>query len=289
MTEPQIGTGLADIKVEVSGSELPAPVEQKSPEMVTTEPALETPEPVSADLPPESTKPESSADDKANATARQALEDRIRADNAERQLKELQPKSKIPETKPDINDKATWGEKYKDSPNDLDTFLQARDEWAEAQGEKRARDSINQAEQQRQEIAIKTEVARKEQDSRKKHPDYDATINPIVPIIRSSPILKDFIAKNPMGTEVAYELGKNPAVLQKLMQGDMWAAGEQLINMAARLKAPRPVEITKAPEPLKPVGSRETVRPNLAEMSAKDVNGYIATRNKQELARRRAN
>lgn len=272
-----------------------APVEQKSTEMVTTEPktilesvaqeSIETAEPIEK---PEVIK-EPTAEDKANEAARESIKDRLRAENAERQLKELAPKNNVPDKKPDINDKETWGEKYKDAPNDLDTFLQARDEWAQSQGEKKLREEMSrQSEIQRNEKA-RIDVVAKEQTSRAKHTDYDSVINPIVPVIASIPLLKDFIAKNPMGTEVAYELGRNPAVLEQLMRSDAWTAGEQLLNMAARLKAPKPVEISNAPEPIKPVGSRETIKPRLGELASKDINGYIAMRNKQELTKRRAN
>ena len=204
-------------------------------------------------------------------------------------MKELQPKSTIPDKAPDINDKATWGTKYKDAPNDLDTFLQARDEWARSQGEKSARDSITQQEQQRTFEKLRVDVATRDQAARAKFKDYDAVVVPIAPILANSPILKDFCMKNPMGAEVAYELGRNPAVLESLMRSDTWAAGEQLINMAARLKAPKAAQITNAPEPITPVGSRETVRPKLIDLAAKDPGSYIREMNKRDLARRRAN
>lgn len=287
MTEPQIGAGISDIKIETNATS--ATVEQQSPEhkpapkmMVTTDP--QTPEPESVI---ESKQP--AVEDKSNEAARQAIQDRLRADDAERRLRELQPKAEVPDKEPDINDKATWGSKYKDSPNELEIFLKAHAEWAREDGRREERASVSAAEQQRQEFATKTEVARKEQESRAKHSDYDSLITPIVPIIKNIPILKDFIAKNPMGSEVAYELAKNPAVLQQLMRSDAWQAGEQLLNMAARLKAPKPIEITNAPEPIKPVGSRETVKPRLAELAEKDTNGYIREMNKRELAKRRAN
>lgn len=295
MTEPQIGTSLADIKVEMSST--PAAVEQQStetkplPELVTTEPSIVLDEnqeqPEALEVPLEPQKP--SIDDTKNASARQAIEDRIRADNAERKLKELQPKSEVPEKQPDINDKATWGNKYKESPNDLETFLKAHSDWAKEEGKREERSNYSLAEQHKQQMAIKTAVMQKEQEARVKHKDYDSVINPIVPVIQNIPILKDFISKNPMGAEVAYELGRNPAVLETLMRSDVWAAGEQLLNMAARLKAPKAAEITQAPDPIKPVGSRDTVKPKLADLAAKDVSGYIKTMNKQELARKRAN
>lgn len=285
---------LSAIQVESNYS---APVEQQSPEIapvvethVPLEPVIqdyegEHEETTEAPIEPVKTAP--SADDKANEAARQAINDRIRADDAERRLKELQPKAEVPEKEPDINDKSTWGAKYKDAPNDLESFLKARDEWAREMGKREERAAITQADQQRQQAAVRTVVMQKEQESRAKHADYDSVVSQVAPLVAQIPILKDFIVKNPMGTEVVYELGRNPVVLETLMRSDMWTAGEQLLSMAARLKKPSAVQITKAPEPIRPVGSRETVKPRITDLATKDVGAYIATMNKRELSKRR--
>lgn len=283
MTDLSIGTGLTDVKVETNYS---APAEQKSPEMVTTEPTSVEAQPEPKEVITESPK-EPTIEEKSNASARQAIEDKIRAENAERQLKALQPKEEPPERQPDINDKATWGTKYKDAPNDLETFLKAHADWARAEGKREERTAYTAAQEQQSLIKLQTEVIAKEQQSRAKHSDYDAVINPIVPVIKEVPLLKDFVARHPMGTEVAYELGKNPLVLEQLLRSDMWSAGEQLLGIAARLKAPKQPELTSAPEPIKPVGSRETVKPRLSELADKDINGYIAEMNKRERAAKR--
>jgi hypothetical protein len=192
---------------------------------------------------------------------------------------------------PDINDQTTWGDKYKDSPNDLDTFLKARDEWAQEQGKKAERSAYQQQQLQRDQQAIRVAVTQKENESRAKHADYDATVNPIVPVIAQVPILKDFIAKNPMGTEVAYELAKNPTVLRSLLQSDVWVAGEQLLGMAARLKnAKSSVKVTNAPAPVKPVGSNETVgKADYAELAVNNTAGFIEKRRADRAKRLKAN
>ena len=276
--------------VQIESNAASAPVEQQSTVTPTRHEARMAPEVVEAEKPVEPAKAtEPTAEDKSNASARQAIADRIRADDAERRLKELQPKAEVPDKMPDINDQTTWGKKYQDKSNDLETFLKARDEWAEAQGEKKVIERQTQESTQRALDKVRTEVATRDQAARVKYKDYDAVINPIIPILSGVPILKDFVTKNPMGSEVAYELGRNPAILHQLLQSpDVWVAGEQLLSMAARLKAPKPVEITQAPEPITPVGSRETVRVNLAQLASKDTGGYIAEMNKRELARKRA-
>jgi hypothetical protein len=297
MTEQTPGTGIT-----FESNAASAPVEQQSTETVVEQPKTRheqrraemslpsTETPVEA-KPAEPVKPaEPTEADKANQAARQALQDRMRAEDAERRLKEMTPKAEVPDKCPDINDQKTWGKKYQDATNDLDTFLKARDEWVEAQSEKKFAERQQQAEAAKALGKQRIDVATRDQAARGKYKDYDAVINPVIPILASSPILKDFVTKNPMGSEVAYELGKNPAVLQTLLQTaqtDIWAAGEQLISMAARLKAPKPVEITKAPEPITPVGSRETVKTNILQLASKDNGAYIAEMNKRDLNRLR--
>lgn len=250
-----------------------APVEQKSPEMVTTEPKTDLETPV------ENTEvTEKPIEPKDNDLAREKFSEKIRADDLQRQLDEAKPKDVIPTAEPDINNYKT-----------LDEYKADYKKWAKEEGKREERETTSKAEQAKDQAKVRAEVARKGQESRAKHSDFDTVVRPLAPVMDSIPILRDFVEKNPMGTEVAYELAKNPAILEQLTKSDLWAGGELLLNMAARLKKPVVAAISNAPEPIKPVGSRETVKPRLAELASKDINGYMAKRNKDELAKRRAN
>lgn len=271
---------LADITVETN---LPsAPVEQQSTEtttettpaepVVTESPKTETPsEPVST----ETATAEPSVDDKANENARLLIEARIRAEKAERELLALKPAEKPLGDRPKIEQFAT-----------LEEYDRAVDEWNDRRIDTKTNERLSATERSRQADAEKVAVETKQAASRVKHADYDAVISPIVPIIGAIPLLKDFIAKNPMGTEVAYELGRNPAVLEQLMRQNMWEAGESLINMANRLKAPVKVAPTNAPDPIKTVGSNEVAKTKLSDLPIGD---YFATRKRQEMKARHLN
>lgn len=252
-----------------------APVEQRSPELVTTE--TDAPIEQFIDSAPETAEEpiaaEPAPDPKDNDLAREMFQEKLRGDEYKRQLDELKPKDPAPEKEPDINNYRT-----------LDEYKADYKKWAKEEGKREERAAYQQQEQAKEQAKVRANVVAKEQDSRAKHADYDAVVTPLVPVIGSVPILKDFIAKNPMGTEVMYELAKNPAVLDQIMRGDVWEAGERLLNMAARLKKPVAVSVSNAQEPIKPVGSREVVKPKLSSLS--DA-AYIEARNKQELARRR--
>lgn len=250
------------------------------------------PEPIVETLPEKS--PEEKAQEEADQkSAREAIEYRMRAEAAERQLKELQPKVGVPTNEPDINDQTTWGEKYKNDPNELATFLKAHADWAMEQGKNAERAAYKQQQAEKEQMAMRVAVAQKEQESRAKHPDYDAVIAQAVPVISQVPILRDFIGRNPMGTEVAYELfqPQNAQILRSLLQSDVWTAGEQLLNMAARLKNAKPTKtVTKAPAPIKPVGSNDTAGgSDYAELAVKNTAAFIEKRNAERIKRLKMN
>jgi len=244
--------------------------------MVTTEP-LAPLQPIAEPLVTETAieaKPEPTQEDKDNDLARERIRERLRADELQRQLDAAKPKETIPDKEPNINDYKT-----------LEEYQQDYKKWAMAEGKREQVKAYEaQAEQERQR-KIQVDVATRENESRVKHADYDVVISQIVPVIGSVPLLKNFIASNPMGTEVMYELAKNPAILDQIMRSaNVWEAGERLLNIAARLKQPKVAPITQAPAPIKPVGAREALTPNLGQLAQKDMNGYHALRKKQRLA-----
>jgi hypothetical protein len=281
MKETKIGNSLSDIKVENNFTS--APVEQQSPEPVAKEVSepvreLATTEPKTELEPVEPVAAEHAKPDLAAESARKAIEAEVRADNAERQLRELQPKPKELGERPKIADFDT-----------LENYDKAVDDWNELRSEKKFNEGLTARQQHEQIAKLRMDVQVRAKESRIKHADFDAVVAPLAGVMDSIPVLSDFIARNSMGTEVAYELAKNPVILEQLKRQDHWAAGEQLINMAARLKAPKPVQVSDAPAPIKPVGSREVVKPNLVQLATHDINGYMALKKKQKLARMRAN
>lgn len=255
-----------------------APDVQQTPENVTTEPTPEVTVPESPSEPTETVAPEPVPAQGDNDLAREKFKEKIRGDDLQRQLDALKPKESIPEKEPDINDYKT-----------LEEYKADYRKWAKEEGKREERLANSQAEHAKQQAAIRATVVTREQESRAKHTDFDAVVGPLVPVIGSVPLLKDFLANNPMGTEVMYELAKNPAVLDQVMRSNSWDATERLLGIAARLKKPVAAQVSNAPEPINPVGPRETVKPKLSELASKDIGGYFAQANKAELARKRAN
>jgi hypothetical protein len=256
-----------------------AAVEQKSPELVTTDP--KTPdllaEPVVAPVEPVEVKPtaEQETQKRLDDMARESFREKQRADELQRQLEASKPAVKPLGDRPKIDDFKT-----------LEEYDSAIDAWSFRRGQESVNAETAQRQKQEQERARLANVAAKGAASRQKHPDFDTVVRPLAGVMDSSEVLSDFVASHPMGVETAYELAKNPAILEQILnlsRSNPWEARERLIAMGTRLKAP-PVAQSNAPEPIKTVGNKNTLPTNLEKLAKEDMNGYVALRNKQELA-----
>lgn len=261
-----------------------APVEQKSPELATTEPKtpLAELEPASEAAPEvketavEAPKPVEDSKKPENDLVREKFEAQQENERLRRQLEALKPPEKPLGEQPKIEDYQT-----------IEEFVKDTLEYGKRLGLDAASQQTRQAESDRQAAATRAAVAVKEAQSRAKYADFDSVVAPLAPVIGTIPVLKQFIGESDMGTEVAYHLAKNPILLDELSRMTPFAAGRQLLSMEAKLKAP-PVAQSSAPAPITPVGSRESLRPTLADLASKDINGYMAKRNKEELSRMRS-
>lgn len=256
------------------------PVEQKSPELSTTEPkTLESNEiPVEKEPEKPIEKPVEDKEKLANDSSLERIKERIRTDELERQLTALKPVEQPLGERPKI-------EQF----NTLEEYDKAVDSWAERKGMEKANQQFNNTQSQREQLAIKAAVMSRDVAARTKYTDYDSVVSPLVPVIGSIPVLKEFIGESEMGSEVAYHLAKNPTMLEELTRLSPFAVGRQLLTLEMKLKTTPIINQTTAPDPIKPVGSRESIKPKLADLATKDINGFIAKRNKEELAKMRPN
>lgn len=290
---------LANISVETNAPS--APVEQQSaatkpePEAtdsVVTETTATEPAKAETEVKAESVKAETqepTIDEKENERARLLIEARIRAEKAEGELKALKPAEKPLGDRP-VMPLIENFDTYENFLTALKSHDKAVDEWNDrrisAAVEKQTQERITRTESERLANADRISVATKEEVSRTKHKDYDVVIAPMIPLIREFGLLKDFIAKNPMGTEVVYELAKNPAILEQLTRMNVWDAGEKLLSMASQLKKPVSIKPTNTPDPIKPVGTNEVAK---VKMSTLPIADYFEARKKQEMKARHLN
>jgi hypothetical protein len=255
--------------VEMVSTESTIPDEPESKAEVKPE-ALE---PKEAEKPNTETKPDvklEPTEEEKNIQARERLAERIRQTAQSQQPQQPQPAGDAPK----IENFST-----------LEEFLDARDKWASKKGVENYTAQQTQESNQRRQREMQAAIEAKANLTRVKYPDFNSTIQPYAGFMDAIPALSAYINESDMGMEVAYNLAKNPALLEEISRMSPFAAGRQLLKLEEKLKAP-PVALSNAPEPIKPVGSRETVKPRLSQMSDGD---FIRERNRQELASKRLN
>jgi len=118
-----------------------------------------------------------------------------------------------------------------------------------------------QREQQQQQLQARQQalIAERQQqfqaqviEAKGKYADFEqVAFNPQVPITEG---VAQLLTTTDKGADIAYHLGKNPEVAQRLAQMDPLQAAIEIGKIEANLKLPQPKTVTDAPEPLAPVG-----------------------------------
>jgi len=110
-----------------------------------------------------------------------------------------------------------------------------------------------------------------------KYPDFEEIArDPSVPI---TPVIVDILAESEIPEDVAYYLGKNRGEAIRLSRMTPIAAAKEVARIEMELTKTNPeIKITKAPPPIKPIGSGETVTKEADKMTQKE---YEQWRNSQ--------
>lgn len=108
------------------------------------------------------------------------------------------------------------------------------------------------------------------------HPDYRETIQklPNSPLIMNAALVSDD------GPALAYHLGKNPELANRLANSNPIIAAMELGRISQKLATPAPTKNTQAPPPAKPVGSSAKVEKDPDKMSAEEYAVYRGYRKK---------
>ncbi|QEL19335.1 hypothetical protein [Limnoglobus roseus] len=207
---------------------------------------------------------------------------RIEKENLARELQAIREKERAtpatatdPGAAPRIEDCATV-EEFRDKTAEWGR-QQARFEAAQQAEQDRIADEAAKAKQEQ--ITRQAEFRVKAQKAMTKYSDWQAVaMAPTVPYSETSAHL---VAQSEHAAELAYHLGKNPEVADRLARLDQYSCMREVIRLEARITAaPPPKPITKAEDPIKPVGGRETVVKTMADLAkSDDASAYIARMN----------
>jgi hypothetical protein len=155
----------------------------------------------------------------------------------------------------------------KPKPDDFesyDDYQEALTNWTIDQREKtrQADESKRQAtEQQKVQISAFQERCKV---VRAQHEDFDETLE-AAPAISAA--MQQAIIESEQGAELAYELAKHPAEIERIAKLSPLAAAREIGKIEARLVKPAPEpekpQVTRAPKPPTPVSARAAAEPSI--------------------------
>lgn len=94
----------------------------------------------------------------------------------------------------------------------------------------------------------------KAEKAAERYPDFHTVVGN--PNLQINEAMAEFIAESDQGDEVAYYLGKNPMKAAQIAQMSPVKAARELAKLEGELAARPKATPSKAPDPIKPVGSR---------------------------------
>lgn len=193
---------------------------------------------------------------KRKAAETKAEAERQAREKAEQDLAELKAKYEPPKSD------EIGPEPQPQQFTDLTEYSKAIKEWA-AEKTRKEDAQARAAEQQKHERdKVMKEWGDREVETRKSVPDYDEVVN--ASNIRVSDQLRDAILESEVGPQLRYHLASNPDVAETLAKMTVGRMLKEVGKIEATLQGKKPepalkvvpkAEISKAPEPITPVGT----------------------------------
>lgn len=118
---------------------------------------------------------------------------------------------------------------------------------------------------QQQEVAANEHWAALTSDARTRYADFDAVTS--APDIVITPAMAELIKSSDVGADVAYHLGMNKAEASQIASLPPAQQAMALGRLEASIQAPRPQNVSSAPEPVKPVKAKATAVKTVEEMT----------------------
>lgn len=163
---------------------------------------------------------------------------------------------------------------------DYNDYLKAEARYVVKEELKAEREAIRQesesTERQKEGARIQADFMSRADAARGRYGDFDAVaFNPAIPISEG---MMEVILRSDRGPDMAYYLGKNPDVAQKISAMTPYMAASEMGKLETSLSAQK--KETKAPDPVEPIGSGTSKSKELDEIQ--DINEWAALRRKQK-------
>lgn len=211
-----------------------------------------------------------------------------RAESAEKELENLKTKSSEEEKPPEQTSPPELKEPKEEDFEDYDDYLKAQREHTVQLARKEAREEVQKSKEelrkeieaerlQEQEAKRREKVEEKFEEGRKKYEDFDeVALNEEVPY---NDAMIEFVTESPHMAELAYHLGKNPEIAEKIFQMSPMTAARELIKLELSFKKENnkpPGNDNKPPghEPIKPIGGGSDVSTKSINEIARNATEY---------------
>ena len=240
--------------------------------------------------------------------AQERIEELVAERNALRKygeylLSQVEGQRKAP---PKVEQESTPATQTEDVPPTLENaefdpvkLNKLQNEWIQRQVDKRVQAAVQQVESRQSEVAIRQAFEQRTVEFRKTAPDFDVVIsNPALPQLDKDAARA--VIKSENGPAIAYHLAKNPDLAARIARMDPYSQGQaigriegQLLAKEVTQKEPsketkpvKPVSVTKAPPPPKPVsGGTSPVQKDSALMSMEE---WVAADRSRKIAEKQA-
>jgi hypothetical protein len=178
------------------------------------------------------------------------------------------------------------GEPKRESFDSYEAFIEAKAEWraekaAErklSEREKQTKEASSAKEREEQQKQFRSHMAKVEKDL----PDLQEVMENSEAVVTES-MVEAIYAEGELGIRISYELAKNPAEAERIAALSPARQAAEIGKLAVKLSAApvvEPKKPSKAPEPIKPVGGKESAGDK--EPDAKtNPEGWIKWRERQ--------
>ena len=180
------------------------------------------------------------------------------------------PQATIPEGEPKLENFGSYDD-YVNAKIDFKASQIAEKKWKEIE-DNRQRETYRK----NHETLIQNWQSKQEK-AREKYEDYDEIAGQAsVPINEG---IRQAIVRSDMGPDIAYFLGKNPSEAIRISALDDYASAREIGKIEARLQStPTPKKASSAPDPITPVGSKDSAKSDPEKMPIEE---WVKWRNKQ--------
>jgi hypothetical protein len=149
--------------------------------------------------------------------------------------------------------------------------------------EKKAEERLKEREKAQEAERRQEAFLEKAEKAAERYPDFQLVVsNPNLPI---NDAMAEYLAESDLGADVAYYLGKNPMKAAAIAQMSPVKAGRELSKIESDLAARPKPEPSKAPDPIKPVGSRGSAAASSLPSDDDDIDTWMRKDEERSRAR----